>query len=249
MCRRKLSAVIVKSSRSPACSQAAARRCAENDLVPRLGRRERAEVVLTRHTARPPPRAHRGRADAATRARAAASSADARPPCEDAVAIRARARREPRVEPVRRLLRREDGDVVGQGRVQRLARTLERRPALDVDARDLPGRVHAGVRASGDREPVPARKHAPERIAHDSLHRSQPGLARPAAEARAVVLEREPELHDVTSWRADGGHRSGTTSTQPRVPRDDARDVRTDARGEPGLTSSRGSTERRRSGS
>ena len=98
------------------------------------------------------------------------------------------------MEVLRRLLGREDGDVLGQRSVQRLRRPLGRRPALDVDARDLAGRVDARVGAPGDGEPVPAREDGVERVAQRAFDRAQARLARPAVEARAVVLERELEV-------------------------------------------------------
>ena len=106
------------------------------------------------------------------------------------------------MEALRRLLGREDGDVVRQRGVQRLGRAL-RAAGRPRRRRSQPGRSRGPrVGAPGDREPVPAREHGVERVAHDTFDRAQAGLARPAAEARAVVLERELERHDVTSWRA-----------------------------------------------
>ena len=75
-----------------------------------------------------------------------------RPAAPDPVAVAARTCREACVELGWRFLGRDDGDVLGQRRVQRLGRALGRRAAADVDARDVGMRVDAGVRASGDRE-------------------------------------------------------------------------------------------------
>ena len=55
------------------------------------------------------------------------------------------------------------------------------------------------------------RKHRVESVAHDALDRSQARLARPAAEARPVVLERELQVHDVgveSLDRSDGQRQS-----------------------------------------
>ena len=54
----------------------------------------------------------------------------------------------------RGLLRRHRGDVVGQGGVECVGCPLGRRAALDVEARHLPGRMHARIGAPGDRQTV-----------------------------------------------------------------------------------------------
>ena len=122
--------------------------------------------------------------------------------------------------------------------VQGLRRSLWRRPAPDLDGRDLPGRMHAGVGASGDSEPVPLREDGFERVAQHSFDRAEARLARPAVERGAVVLERELEVHDVTSWRAHVD-RSALRPVQPGLPSLDTRDVRAHARGEPGAPPAR----------
>jgi hypothetical protein len=58
--------------------------------------------------------------------------------------------------------------------------------------------MDARVRPTGDREPLPAWIYGVERITQRSFHRALTGLARPAVEARAVVLEGQLEVHDVT---------------------------------------------------
>ena len=90
----------------------------------------------------------------------------------------------------RRLLGRDDGDVAGQYRVQRFGRPLDRRPARHVDRDDVGERVHAGVGAAGDDELRPAGEDRFQRLAQHTLHRAQTRLRGPAAEGRAVVLER-----------------------------------------------------------
>src|SRR6185436_1022343 len=113
----------------------------------------------------------------------------------DAIAVRARPGREPRVELVGRLFGGHDGDVLRECRVESVRSTLERRAALDVKTHDLAGRMHTRVGAAGDRERVPAREYGVERLPHRSLDRAQPRLARPATELRPVVFESQLELH------------------------------------------------------
>ncbi len=91
------------------------------------------------------------------------------------------------MEGLRRLRRRDDRDVVGQRGVERCCETLERRPSLGREARDLTGGVDACVGSPGDGEPVPAGQDGIERIAERALDRPLRGLTGPAAEARAVV--------------------------------------------------------------
>ena len=73
------------------------------------------------------------------------------------------------MEAGRRLLRCDDGDVVRECRVQRFRGPLERRPALDLGARDLTEGVGPGVRAPGDGEAVPVREHGSQGVADDCL--------------------------------------------------------------------------------
>jgi hypothetical protein len=63
----------------------------------------------------------------------------------------------------------DDGDVLGENGVDRLRDPLERRPSLDKDGADLPGRVDARVGPTGGGEGVPTRKHPPESRANRSL--------------------------------------------------------------------------------
>ncbi len=79
MCRRKLSAVIVKSRRSPSCCHAAACTSRDEDLVLRLGRRERTEVVLAAEKRGCRLRGRRRRRAAATRALGAPRAATRAP--------------------------------------------------------------------------------------------------------------------------------------------------------------------------
>ena len=88
----------------------------------------------------------------------------------------------------------EHRHVGRQRRVERLGRRRGGRAARHLDARDLPGRVHAGVGAPGDGEAVPAaRIDRVERLAERALDRSLAGLPRPAVERATVVLERQLE--------------------------------------------------------
>ena len=191
MWRRKLSAVIVKWSSSSCSSQRGlADRCASRTSCCVSVRRERREVVLAGEQCgpraqgveiewpRPPERAVRGkrRADAAA---------------QNPIAIRAGAGREARAEPGGRVLGGEHGNVFGQSCVERVGRTLRRRPALDRDRRDLPRGMDAGVGPPRHREPVPRGIDGGQRLAHDALDRPRVRLPRPPAKARPVVLERE----------------------------------------------------------
>ena len=121
-----------------------------------------------------------------------ASSAERATRLRIEVAVRARRGREARVEPVRRILRVEHRHVGRQRRVERLGRLRGGRAARHLDARNLPGRVHAGVGPPRDGEPVPAARidHV-ERLAEHALDRSLAGLPRPAVERATVVLERQ----------------------------------------------------------
>ena len=49
--------------------------------------------------------------------------------------------------------------------------------------------MHAGVGAPRDREALPLGKDHVESVAHHSFDRAEARLARPAVEARSVVLE------------------------------------------------------------
>ena len=97
------------------------------------------------------------------------------------------------MEAIGRALCRHHRDVARQDCVQRIRHALRWRPSVRMEARDLPGRVHARVGATRHDEPCPAGEHLVERLAERPLDRPLGGLARPAAEARAVVLERELE--------------------------------------------------------
>ena len=112
----------------------------------------------------------------------------ARDAVEDEVAVRARRGREARVEPVRGVLGREHRDVGRQRRVERLGRLRGGRAARHLDARHLPGRVHARVGAPGDGEPVPAaRVDDVERLAE---RRPRPFAGRAAAPSRGTRRRR-----------------------------------------------------------
>ena len=81
-------------------------------------------------------------------------------------------------------------------------------PPVRVEAHNLPGRVHAGVGAPGNGEAAPPGQDRVERVAQGALDGPRARLARPALEAGAVVLERQPQ-----------GHARGSTSrTSPSTP-------------------------------
>ena len=124
----------------------------------RLGRRERAEVVLRRAAGPPPRRAVRRRARAGSTSCDSTSNGDGRAPVEDAVAVRARPRRVARVEVGRGLLDRHDGDLVGQARVQRLGGAVGRRAALDVADATWPSACTPESVRPADRERVVRRE-------------------------------------------------------------------------------------------
>ena len=84
----------------------------------------------------------------------------------------------------------DDGDVVGKRRVERLRDPLDLRSAVDLDARDVGERVHAGVGAARDGKRLPAWKHGGQCFAEDGLDRALARLRSPAPKAGAVVLER-----------------------------------------------------------
>ena len=90
--------------------------------------------------------------------------------------------------------RRDDRDVVGKGRVERLRGPFDRRPAVDVDADDVRECVDAGVRPARDGEVMQMYIYTGvdgcKRTAHLILHRAQARLRRPPSKAGAVVGDR-----------------------------------------------------------
>ena len=100
-----------------------------------------------------------------------------------------------RVEVVRHRFGFDDRDGFGQQRVERLGRAFGRRASFDVDAHDLAERMHACVRATGDREPLDGGEQSRERLAHRRLDGGKARLGRPAVERGAVVLERQLQSH------------------------------------------------------
>ena len=227
MWRRNESAVIVKWSSSPRRSHAAARISRTNtSCCVSVGVNAR-EVVLARRAQRAQSceRVDVERA-AATRARAAPERARARA---------GRGRRSGTTVPSPRSARgsrrgassaASDRDVVGQRRVERLGEPLDRRAALGVEARDLPGRVDAGVGAAGDGEAAPATA-APRRAPRAARPRPS---ARPAAapsretrsrrtRASAAASPRRPSSARVTrrlDARARGRRPPVTTTSLAR---------------------------------
>src|SRR5688500_16700548 len=166
------------------------------DLVLGFRRRERREVVLAEkqrragvqgglvERSRPPERA------TSAKRRAFATG-------QHDVAVRASGRAESSVEAVWRLLCADDADVARKSGVERLREPRDRWAGVRVEARDLAGRVHAGVRAAGDRKPAPAGKHGVECLPDGPFDGSRAGLPRPALEVAAVVLERETQCRHI----------------------------------------------------
>ena len=72
---------------------------------------------------------------------------------------------------------------------------LRTRRRLALVARHLPARVHAAVGSAGHREPHLPAQDGRERVLERLLHRPDPGLAGPATEVRAVVLEQQAGGH------------------------------------------------------
>ena len=162
---------------------------ANEGLVARSGRGERAEVVLAANRCRAVVQLlHVERVRQPPRA--AAFERRRRAPVEDPVAVAARARREPRAEVVGNELRRHDRDLVRESRVEGLRRPLRRRPALDVHRDDVAERVDARVGSAGHGEPLDARERLRESVGEGAFDRREAGLRRPAPEGRAVVLDR-----------------------------------------------------------
>jgi hypothetical protein len=98
----------------------------------------------------------------------------------------------------RRLFRLEDGDVFGQRGVERLREARHRWAALGVEARDLPGRMDAGIGPARDGEAAPGRQHGIERLAQRALDRPLAGCrAQPrkrSRRTRASVSDRHAML-------------------------------------------------------
>jgi hypothetical protein len=166
----------------------------DEDVVLRLGGRERPEVVLADERvgcSRQPVLVDRARVPP----RAAGLERRRPAPPVDPVPVAARPRGEAGVEVVRRLRRHDHRDVVGQLGVEGARSPLGRRPTVDVERHDLAERMHPGVRPSRDGEAVPAREHPREGRPQLPLDRALPGLHGPAVEVDAVVLEVQAELH------------------------------------------------------
>src|SRR5262249_19595622 len=87
------------------------------------------------------------------------------------------------------------GDVIRERGVERLGCPLRRRPSLDVEAHDVRERVHTGVRATRNGEPVPHGEDGVEPLSDDAFDRAQSGLRGPTAKAAAVVPDRELQAH------------------------------------------------------
>ena len=192
---RNASASISSTSSSPSCAPRARGHVPARARARRRRRRERPEVVLADDERR--ACVERGAIDrrgdgAATRAARSGERARAR---EHAVLVAARERREARVEARRAPRgRRSTARSRGEQRAQRVGRALGRWAAVDDHAQRPGGRRArpASVRpatASVAAEPGPERRRARRRACPRSV--AALGLARPAGEARPVVLERQ----------------------------------------------------------
>ena len=69
---------------------------------------------------------------------------------------------------------------------------------VQVDVRDLAGGVDSGVGATGDDEGCGAAEDSLQGGLERALNCAERGLARPAAEVRAVVSDVEPDAHLVS---------------------------------------------------
>ena len=146
-------------------------------------RRERGEVVPADQCRR--ARVQRLAVDAmAPPQRVPALERRPRPPGQHAVAVGPRHRVVPGVEAVGRRGAGEHRHVGRQDRVERA-----RVDGLAVVRGDLPPGVHAAVGAPGDGQRDLAPRDRRERPLELLLHGALAGLARPAREGRAVVLE------------------------------------------------------------
>ena len=228
MWRRNESAVTVKCSSSPRRSHAACPDLAHEHLVLRLGRREGREVVLAHERSGALLRARsRSTGRGHQRARRARSAARDRVGEHD-VPVRACRRREARVEPGRRLVRLEDGDVVGQRRVERLGEPRHRWAAVGVEARDLPGRMNAGVGPAGDGEAAPA----------TAARRRAPRAARPRPSARPAAAPSRETRSRRTRASASASPRDASNTGRERATPVDGRSRMSNKRN----AASRGST-------
>ena len=139
MCRRKPSAVIVKSSAVSLLLPVRREHGSHERVVPRLGQRERAEVVLAVEQ-------QRGRLERTDvhgpRPQERPPRVERRPGRDDPVAVRPRASREARIEVLGRLHGLDDGHVLRQRRVQRLQHPL-RAAGLPRPRRLRPAPSHA----------------------------------------------------------------------------------------------------------
>ena len=134
--------------------------------------------------------------------------------CEHAVAVGARQRVAPGVEPVRRglgapsTLRSSGSSPLSRDDVRRLA----------LVARHLPAGVDAAVGASRDGDRQRPAGDRLERLLEHALDGAQARLPGPAGEARAVVLEQEPRGQRYPRLRATIWRYSPSMRTGPSPP-------------------------------
>ena len=83
----------------------------------------------------------------------------------------------------------DDGDVVGEHRVESLGGSFRRRATGHVDRDDLGEGVDARIRATGNGEVGPVAVEPIERCAQRTFDRAKPRLSGPATEPGSVVLE------------------------------------------------------------
>ena len=224
MWRRKLSAVISNRARRRRARHAARSTTrtktscwvsvgvnARKSCSPRRSAAARGEPLLVERPRQPPAAPARSNGDGVAAAARSGSGSCASGP------------RSARGSPAAPL-GRDDGDVVRQDGVERLGRALRRRPALDVDARDLAERVDAGVGAPGDGEPAPAREHAarapraarPRPCAGRAAPPSRGSRCRRTRASAAGARQPSRSTISVRSSSAPHDHRSRPRRRRPR---------------------------------
>ena len=101
-------------------------------------------------------------------------------------------------------------------RVEPLAKTKRRPVTLKVDMRNLPPRMHAGVRAPGAVSGHACAVHREQSALQNLLHRKAVLLPLPADERRAVIFEDKLKTRHSKPGRTHGGERRRWLRRGPR---------------------------------
>ena len=104
-----------------------------------------------------------------------------------------------------------DGDVVGPDPVQPPRQILADLGRGD-EARHLPKRMHPGIGTPGHGQLHRLAQHRGQSRLQLPLHGPQPRLSRPAAKARAVVFDVQPDRGHASSDRRPASSRTSTSS-------------------------------------